>query len=156
MNQRIEAAEPVIEPAKREDIPALILLLGELFSIEQDFKPDTERQRRGLELLLGEPRACVLVCRGATGEVLGMVSAQLVVSTAEGALSAWFEDLVVSRLHRGRGLGERLLEAALAWARAQGAVRAQLLADLDNAPALGFYRHQGWNPTRLGAWRRKI
>jgi GNAT superfamily N-acetyltransferase len=156
MNQTIELGAPAIGPAKREDIPALIFLLGELFSIEQDFRPDAERQRRGLELLLAEPRACVLVCRGATGEVLGMISAQLVISTAEGAPSAWFEDLVVSRLHRGSGLGERLLEEALAWARTQGATRAQLLADLDNAPALGFYRHQGWNPTRLGAWRCKI
>ena len=42
-----------IGPARAEDIPALESLLAALFSIEVDFRPDGERQRRGLALLLG-------------------------------------------------------------------------------------------------------
>jgi GNAT superfamily N-acetyltransferase len=82
-----------------------------------------------------------------------MVSAQLVISTAEGAPSAWVEDMVVRADCRGEGLGRALLEALLAWAADQGATRAQLLVDLDNAPALGYYQHLGWQATKLAARR---
>jgi GNAT superfamily N-acetyltransferase len=47
-----------------------------------------------------------------------------------------------------------LLDSARDWAWAQGARRLQLLADADNAPALAFYRHLAWRPTRLFAWKQ--
>jgi GNAT superfamily N-acetyltransferase len=142
------------EPARLDDVPDLIALLDTLFSIEQDFTPQSEKQRHGLERLLADPaRACIMVAREPAGRAIAMVSAQLVISTAEGAPSAWVEDMVVSDSYRGQGLGKQLLAALLDWARDQGATRAQLLADLDNTPALAFYDHLGWQPTRLGARR---
>jgi GNAT superfamily N-acetyltransferase len=145
-----------VEPARKADIPALVQLLSLLFSIEQDFRPDSEKQRKGLELLLEKPEnAVLLVCRTAR-EVVGMVSAQLVISTATGAPSAWIEDLVLLPEYRARDLGRRLLDAAADWAWARGARRLQLLADADNSPALAFYAHLGWQPTRLFAWRGQI
>lgn len=143
-----------IELARPEDIPAMTALLADLFSIEQDLVPDLSRQAQGLALLLQEPRrATVRVARDATGEVLGMITAQLVISTAEGAPSAWIEDVVVAAHARGGGIGRHLLEAALAWASQQGATRAQLLVDLDNTTALGFYQHLGWQTTHFGMRR---
>ncbi|MDR1889532.1 MAG: GNAT family N-acetyltransferase [Zoogloeaceae bacterium] len=143
-----------IEPATPADLPALTGLLDILFSIEQDFCPDAEKQQRGLELLLSRPEnAVILVARGAQG-VIGMVSAQLVISTASGAPSAWIEDVVLHPERRAQGIGRKLLDAAADWAIGKGARRVQLLADADNAPALGFYEHQGWEPTRLFAWRK--
>lgn len=144
-----------IEPAGPGDIPALAALLEVLFSVEQDFQADATRQRRGLELLVCSPedRAVVLVARDENGHVIGMVSAQLVISTAEGAPSAWIEDVVVAEAHRGRGLGRALLDKALEWARQFGATRAQLIVDLDNTPALEFYERLGWQHTRLAARR---
>jgi GNAT superfamily N-acetyltransferase len=144
-----------IEPANHADIPGLIALLGVLFSIEQDFRPDAEKQHRGLALLLNQPgRGQIFVAREPERGIVGMVSAQLVISTAAGAASAWIEDVVVIEDCRGTGLGRRLLEAATAWASSRGAKRVQLLVDADNHPALGFYRHLDWEPTRLLAWRK--
>lgn len=144
-----------IEQARADDIDALVALLATLFSIEQDFSPDAAAQRRGLELVLASPaRGQILVARHASAGVVGMVSVQLVMSTAIGAPSAWIEDMVVDAAFRGQGLGRLLLEQAGAWAVSQGARRMQLLADADNAPALGFYRHLGWQPTRLFAWKQ--
>lgn len=144
----------IIRSAARSDLDALVSLLGVLFSIEADFRPDPERQRRGLLRALTDPdRAGVLVAERA-GAVIGMVTAQLVVSTAEGGASAWIEDMVVAAPERGRGVGRRLLEAIEAWATARGASRLQLLADRDNAPALAFYARLGWSPTRLVCLRR--
>lgn len=145
--------DATITSANESDIPELIDLLGVLFSIEQDFTPDTDKQRRGLAALLASPTGHVAIARDANARAVGMATAQLVISTAEGAPSAWIEDVVVREDWRGEGLGRSLLGAVLAWARGQGAVRAQLLADLDNAPALAFYDRLDWQPTRLGARR---
>ena len=146
----------VIEQASSIDIPALVGLLAVLFSIEQDFKPDTERQILGLAGVLASPNACIMVARSAQGEVIAMCSAQLVFSTAEGAHSAWIEDMVVHEAWRRRGIGRQVLEAVLAWASDSGASRAQLLSDLDNQPALDYYQHLGWDETRLIARRLSL
>lgn len=143
----LDAATPV-------DIPDLVTLLHRLFAIEQDFQADPEKQIQGLTRLIASPAmAHIAVARDGDGRVVAMVSAQLVISTAEGAPSAWIEDMVVAPEWQGRGVGRRVLAAVLAWAKDQGATRAQLLADLDNAPALAYYDHLGWQATRLGARR---
>ena len=153
----MSAVQPIrIGRASDTDIPALIELLAALFAIEGDFSADRSKQRGGLELLLSQPddRAVVLVASTDDGKVAGMSSAQLVISTAEGAPSAWIEDVVVRQSLRGQGIARLLLQEVLAWAQRHGATRAQLLADNTNTPALDFYRHIGWQPTRLFAWRR--
>jgi GNAT superfamily N-acetyltransferase len=125
-------------------------LLAELFSIEKDFRPDTKKQIRGLGMLIGRPQQGVIkVARDKNGRVIGMVSAQLVISTAQGAPSAWVEDMVVSTAWRAQGLGRTLLDAALQWAIDKGATRAQLLVDIENTPAVDYYRHLGWKFTHL-------
>ncbi len=141
-----------IRHAQAEDIPALCELLQQLFSIEQDFTPDLKKQSAGLQLLLAKPeRGAILVAQQVSGKVIGMVSAQLVISTAQGTPSAWIEDMVVDAGYRGQGLGRQLLDSILTWAKAQGATRAQLLVDMDNQPAIAYYDHLGWNTTRLQA-----
>jgi len=146
-----------ITQAQATDIPALVDLLAELFSIEQDFQPDYEKQMRGLYMLLTDTeRSTVLVARNKDQKILGMVTAQLVISTAEGAYSAWVEDMVVTANARGKGIGRKLLEQINVWAKSKGASRAQLLVDLDNQAALDYYHHLAWQSTRLAARRIKI
>lgn len=142
-----------LRQAGAADIPALVSLLATLFSIEQDFAADTERQRRGLAAVLGSPLGHIAVATAPDGLVVGMCSGQLVYSTAEGAASVWIEDVVVAEGWRRRGIGRALLQSVLDWAACRGASRAQLLVDLDNPPALDFYRKLGWAETRLGARR---
>ena len=143
-----------IESATEQDIVALGGLLQQLFAIEADFHFDEAKTSRALRQLIDDDRACVLVAR-ADDNVIGMCTAQLVISTAEGAYSAWAEDVVVDSRHRGKGIGKQLLNALEEWAKGQGATRLQLLADMENQPALEFYRHSGWQPLQLQAWRRK-
>lgn len=140
--------------AQPADLPALCALLGELFAIEADFRPDPARQWLGLERLLKRaPDAAVLVAVS-DGEVIGMCSAQVLISTAEGGEVALVEDVVVRADRRGSGAGSALIVALERWCRERGIRRLQLLADRANTPALDFYRRKGWQPTQLMAWRR--
>ena len=140
-----------VRPAGTADLPALVGLLSELFSLEADFAPEPARQRRGLAALLAAgDRAAVLVAER-DGAVVGLVTGQLVISTAEGGPAAWVEDLVVEAAARGAGAGRLLLDALGAWARERGATRLQLLVDEENLAAHGFYRRLGWRPTQLRA-----
>ena len=147
-----------IDHAAPADLEAMVLLLGELFSIERDFQVAPAVQRRGLELLLADvEHAAILVARPhAGGPAAGMVTGQLVISTAEGARSLWVEDLVVCAQARGRGIGRALLAALLDWAQKRGATRAQLLADAGNASASVFYGRVGWQPTNMVARRIRL
>jgi GNAT superfamily N-acetyltransferase len=140
--------------AQSTDIADLVSLLATLFSIEQDFKPDYSNQEKGLALLIRSPNTgTICVAKNTKGQVIGMVSAQLVISTAQGASSAWVEDMVVEEAYRGQGIGKKLLQQALDWAKTKGATRAQLLVDLSNSEALGYYQHLQWEPTQLQARR---
>jgi GNAT superfamily N-acetyltransferase len=59
----------------------------------------------------------------------------------------------VRRDARRRGVGRALVTAALEWAHAAGAKRAQLLMDTSNAAAEAFYARIGWDTTQLAARR---
>lgn len=143
----------LIRPACPADLEAMAGLLETLFAIEADFASDPAKQRAGLALLLAKDDACVLVAELA-GEVVGMCTVQTVVSTAEGGLAGWVEDVVVAPGWIGRGVGRTLLEGVEGWAAEAGLVRLQLLADRDNAAALGFYGRLEWRPTALVALRK--
>ena len=145
----------VIRRARVKDLPELEALLGVLFSIEADFEVDEAKQHRGLSLMLGSDTRQILVAQ-VDGRVVGMVSAQLVISTAEGGPSALLEDLVVREEHRGINIGARLLAKIEKWAVEKGATRYQLLADRKNSPALAFYEKHGWHPTQLICLRKKL
>ncbi len=136
------------------DIDDLVSLLSDLFTIEKDFSPDLSKQKKGLELIIkNRNTATVQVAKNAVGKVVGMVTAQLVISTAQGAASAWIEDMVIHSSYRGRGIGKKLLQRTLDWAKANGATRAQLLVDIENSEALAYYDHLHWESTQLNARR---
>ena len=149
-----------IGPAQAGDIPRLVDLLNDLFGIELDFTADTSRQTRGLELLIAEAgksdRLILAVVRDEQGAAIAMGSAQLVISTAEGAFSAWIEDIIVHPDYRRRRIGKHLLEHLLEWAKTRGATRAQLVTDKDNAGAELFYNGLRWHTTQLAVRRRFI
>lgn len=145
----------VIRAAQEKDIPDMIALLHGLFSLEQDFAPDAGKQESGLALMLSDPRERrVLVAESAEGMVVGMCSAQVLVSTAEGGRVGLVEDVVVRPALRGQGIGSRLMRALEEWAADLGLLRLQLLADRENGGAFAFYSKCGWTNTALICLRK--
>ena len=145
-----------IDFATEQDLPYMADLLAELFTLESDFTPERDKQLRGLRLILDEPALGKLFVLRVDGQVAGMANALITVSTAEGGKVLLLEDVIVSRAHRSGGLGRKLVEHVLGWARAQGMTRVTLLADHDNTPALDFYRKQGFEGSHMTVLRKLI
>ena len=139
-----------ITTAKISDIPALCELLAVLFSQEAEFAPDLEAQRRGLDQIVRNPEiGHILVARNDTEKILAMVSLLYTVSTALGARVALLEDMIVSPGFRGCGVGSRLLEHAVRFARTHGCERITLLTDVDNESAQRFYKRHGFKASPM-------
>jgi len=146
-------AQPMIRRATREDILSLIPLLRLLFSIEEDFTFDAKKQQKGLDLLIEQHSSAVFIAEY-NGETVGMVTGQLLISTAEGDPTLVVEDLVVAPHHRNKKIAQSLLQALGNWAEEKGAHRMQLLADTSNKEALSFYKKCDWTQTKLICLRK--
>jgi GNAT superfamily N-acetyltransferase len=145
-----------ISLATEADLPAMADLLYELFTLESDFKPERQKQIAGLKLILDTPAIGQLFVLRVDGAVAGMANALITVSTAQGTRVLLLEDVIVSKKHRGSGLGRQLVEHVCAWAREQGMTRVTLLADQDNAKALAFYERLGFAASAMVVRRRRL
>lgn len=144
-----------IRPAKHSDIEKLIELLRVLFSIEEDFAFNEKNQRLGLDMMIKDSEnRCILVAEF-ENQVIGMISGQTLISTAEGGVSVLVEDVVIDETFRRQGIGRELLKAMESWAIEKGARRLQLLADINNSSALTFYNKLNWKKTRLMCLQKK-
>jgi len=145
----------IIRRAEYSDIGSMIRLLRVLFSIEKDFIVDEGKQQRGLELMLGDCNNRYIMVAELDQKIVGMCTAQILVSTAEGGIVALIEDLVLEEAYRGQGIGKELLLAIESWAIVRGARRLQLLADRNNTRALEFYNKMDWKFTQLICLQKK-
>ncbi len=133
-----------IEPATIYDLPELVDLLIDLFTMEADFVPDRAKQERGLRLILEDPsRGRIFVLRN-DHQIIGMVNLLFTVSTAEGGFVILLEDVVVRRDHRGQGYGTKLLEHVIEFAKQKNFLRITLLTDRDNERSKRFYLERGF------------
>ena len=135
-----------IRPAERAD-------LLEVLRIEQISFPQPWPYA-AFENFLGEPGFLVAVGDGRPGdgadagadEVRGFVVADVVPEL--GRRVGHVKDLAVHPEWRGRGIGSRLLERAIAVVVGAGAVRARLEVRVGNRPARELYRQFGFEPER--------
>src|ERR671935_1699863 len=134
----------VIEPATEADLDELSGLLGELFAQESDFRPDKEKQLRGLRLIFEQPsRGRVFVLRK-NGTIVGMINLLFTISTAEGGFVILLEDLVVHTEYQGKGYGSKLLKYAIDFAKQKNFLRITLLTDRPENVAQAFFRKHGF------------
>jgi ribosomal protein S18 acetylase RimI-like enzyme len=88
-----------------------------------------------------ESGALVLLARY-DGKIVGM--ATLVVATVLSGTIAHVEDVVVDVQHRGRGIGERLMQELMSHARAQGANSMALTSHPSREAANRLYQRLGF------------
>ena len=134
----------VIEPATEADLDELSEMLGGLFAQEGDFRPDKDRQLRGLRLIFEQPsRGRVFVLRR-DGAIVGMLNLLFTISTAEGGFVILLEDLVVHQQFQGHGYGKKLLQHAIDFAKQKNFLRVTLLTDRPENVAQEFFRKHGF------------
>ncbi len=138
-----------IRDARAQDIDEMVELLEYLFCIEDDFTFNKNRQRHGLAALLADHERSIVKVAEQNSRVVGLCTAQISISTAEGGLSSRVEDLIVHKKFRKQGVATALLQHIHSWAVSAGCVRMQLLADIRNENALGFYTRRGWIRTKM-------
>jgi GNAT superfamily N-acetyltransferase len=138
-----------IEPATEADLDELSDLLGELFSEESDFRPNKEKQLRGLRLIFEQPnRGRVFVLRH-DRVIVGMINLLFTISTAEGGFVILLEDLVIHRKYREHGYGSDLLEHAIQFARQKNFLRITLLTDRPEIRSQNFFRRHGFHESSM-------
>lgn len=146
----------IIDFASTDDLPQLVGLLADLFTLERDFGAERGKQLRGLQLILDHPAQGQLFVARDGVRVAGMANALITISTAEGGRVLLLEDVIVDSEYRGRGLGRELVEHVLAWAMREDMLRVTLLTDRDNHAALAFYAKLDFYPSNMSVLRKSL
>lgn len=131
--------------AFKQDLDTLV---QDLYTIDPGFQRNPIKQKKGLSLMLENPRGIVLVAEF-DNQIVGMSTGQLLVSTIEGGPSLLIEDVIVAPQWRNKGIGKKLVEAVCRWASTFEATSFQLLADAADTSGIDFYKNTGWDTTNL-------
>jgi GNAT superfamily N-acetyltransferase len=145
-----------LRKAEESDVERLTDLLIELFFIETDFVVNGEKHAQGISLVINNTEQSIMFVAEHEGRIIGMVSGQIVISTAIGAPSLLLEDMCVTAVFRRTGVGTALLKRLADWAREKGARRFQLVTDNQNHPAIMFYRKHGFKTSRMTAMYKAL
>jgi ribosomal protein S18 acetylase RimI-like enzyme len=152
-------AEVVVRPATRADLPRLGRLGALLVQVHHDFDPERFLPARDrtpadyasfLVSQMSDPDVAVLVA-DVRGDVIGYAYAAvegfdyMALRGPAGVL----HDIVVEPEHRGRGVGRRLLRAALAFLQARGAPRVVLSTAERNGAAHRLFASAGFRRTMV-------
>ncbi len=135
------------------DIPSMVQLLRFLFAQEAEFEPSTKRQTKGLKTLMASPDRGRVLVYDDERQIVGMVTLLYSVSTALGGVVAVLEDMIVLPDARERGVGRRLIAAAIDQCRSDGCRRITLLTDQDNTTAQAFYERAGFSRSSMVPFR---
>jgi RimJ/RimL family protein N-acetyltransferase len=142
----------LIRPACPADVPGIIKLFTavaqERVSIGAEPGFDVAKRQSNILKSIEEDASCVLV---ATLEdvVVGNLGIQGQHRQTIGSLA-----MMVARKHRGQGIGGRLLDASLRWARESCLHKVDLMVWPHNAAAIALYRSRGF--TIEGRLRRQF
>src|SRR6202790_3238593 len=139
----------VIEPASEADLDELSELLGELFSEESDFRPNKQKQLRGLRLVFQQANRRRGFFLRRDNAIVGMINLLFTISTAEGGFVMLLEDLVVHDEYRGHGYGSKLLQHAIDFAKDKNFMRITLLTDRPELRSQALFRRFGFHESAM-------
>jgi N-acetylglutamate synthase-like GNAT family acetyltransferase len=128
--------------AALSDLDQVLALLRELMEYHDVVPPQAAALSDCVCAILGDQDHMFLVAEQ-DGRVIGMCALVFSLSTWAAAPVCEVQDLIVTREHRGSGLGRGLVQAAGESARARGCTRFYLLAEYWNLQAHAFYRRLG-------------
>jgi RimJ/RimL family protein N-acetyltransferase len=140
-----------IRPVRVDDAEALVAHARAIAADPEGFSPaapdetrTVDEQRKLLEEVCADPRVLLLVAeRAGSGGIVGEASLRLV-SRLRATSHARVFGITLARAVRRRGVGTRMMQTAIDWAREHGVRRIELATFANNAPALALYRKLGF------------
>ena len=143
----------VIRPARREDVPAIVAMLA-----DDHLGRARERVEDPLPLLyyqaferVERDQNLTLVVAESEGRVVGCLQlAVLAGISSQGGMRGLLEDVRVAADCRSRGIGEQLVQWAIAEAKARGCNLVELLTHQSRVDAQRFYKRLGFSLSHAG------
>jgi ribosomal protein S18 acetylase RimI-like enzyme len=143
-----------IRPARRGDVPAIVAMLADDAlgrGRERIEDPLPARYFQAFERVERDPNIQLVVAKGGGGEVVGCLQLCILPGlSSQGASRALIEDVRVASSHRGRGIGEQLVQWAMAEAQAKGCRLVELLTHNTRVDAQRFYKRLGFSASHVG------
>ena len=142
--------------ASREDVPAIVQLLADDVlgaKREQATDPLPRTYWDAFDAVVAQGGNELLVAE-LDGEVVGCLQLTIIPGLSRmGMTRGQLEGVRVSSTHRGRRIGETLVEAAAQRARERGCRVVQLTTDRSRVDAHRFYERLGFESTHIGMKR---
>jgi ribosomal protein S18 acetylase RimI-like enzyme len=147
------AATVQVRTARRDDVPAIVRLLADDAlgaTRERPGEPLAQAYWDAFDAMTAQGGNEVLVADDA-GEVVGCVQLTVIPGLSRAGMTrGQLEGVRVSARHRGRGIGETLVRAAVERAREGGCRLVQLTSDRTRVDAQRFYQRLGFEATHVG------
>jgi ribosomal protein S18 acetylase RimI-like enzyme len=148
-----EGSQITIRPAKRDDVGAIVGMLADdpLGSARERIEqPLPESYFKAFEALDRDPNIELVVAQDGEGAVVGCLQLCILPGlSSQGASRALIEDVRVASHRRGRGIGEQLVQWAVAEAR-QSCKLIELLTHHTRVDAQRFYERLGFQRSHVG------
>jgi ribosomal protein S18 acetylase RimI-like enzyme len=143
-----------IRPALGGDVAAIVAMLADdalgrgRERIEDPLPP---AYLQAFEKLERDPNIQLVVAEGEGGEVIGCLQLCILPGlSSQGASRGLIEDVRVASSYRGRGIGEQLVQWAVAEAQSKGCKLVELLTHNTRVDAQRFYKRLGFQASHVG------
>ncbi len=147
-----------IRRAGRDDVAIIVAMLADdpLGSARERLEvPLLPSYFRAFEALEHDPNIQLVVAQDGDGAVVGCLQLCILPGlSSQGASRALIEDVRVAAHCRSRGVGEQLVQWAIAQARAEGCKLVELLTHHTRVDAQRFYKRLGFQPSHVGMTMR--
>ena len=138
------------------DISQISELLDSLFAQEIEFIPNKEKQENGLKMIINNPTLGHILVIEKSNKIIATINLLYTISTALGAKVAILEDMIVSSKFQKEGIGSKLLQNAINFAKQQQCQRITLLTDESNTIAHEFYTKNGFKCSTMIPYRLSL
>jgi len=134
----------LIREANESDLPAIQGLLTDLIDTLEDAEGvDIEVAVRNFQRVLSDAASYFLVA-DMNGMAVGFINFTIRQTVLHRSPSGLIDELVVASGHRGKGVGRRLVLAAIEKCRALGCCEVEVSTEMTNIGASKFYERCGF------------
>ncbi|WP_430967959.1 GNAT family N-acetyltransferase [Spongiimicrobium sp. 2-473A-2-J] len=144
----------IIRKATEIDIPALVEMMANdpLGRLREDYRdPLPQTYYEAFYRIDADPNQELVVMENEGQQIIGTLQLSLIpYLTYQGGIRAQIEAVRVHEDHRGKGIGQKLFEWAIARAKERRAHVVQLTTDKKRPEALKFYEKLGFKASHEG------